>query len=218
MFIPYLGFFRKISQADVFVVYDTAQYSRGDWHNRNRILTSSGVEWLTIPVEAKLHDTFITAKVSSTFQPRKQLEKIRQAYEKAPYFKEYFPAIEELYNKQASSLGEYNWNFISYILDVLDIKPRIVFASTLDMPNVHSTDALIFLTRSVGCDAYISGEGGTNYIEPQKFTENNIKLLMNDFVVLPYTQQSKTAFEPYLSTLDALMNVGAAGIRILIGL
>src|SRR5438876_6902053 len=56
-YLPYLGFFHKLANADVFVVYDTAQYSKQlGLHNRNRIKTPQGAQWLTVPVQhATLH-------------------------------------------------------------------------------------------------------------------------------------------------------------------
>src|SRR5439155_29248 len=47
-----LGFFHKMANADVLVLYDTAQYSKQlGFHNRNRIKTPQGAQWLTVPVQ-----------------------------------------------------------------------------------------------------------------------------------------------------------------------
>jgi hypothetical protein len=50
-YIPWKGYFDAINMADVFVLYDDMQYTKGDWRNRNRIKTSNGTQWLTIPVQ-----------------------------------------------------------------------------------------------------------------------------------------------------------------------
>jgi hypothetical protein len=47
------GFFDLIGRCDEYVVFDSAQYVKRHWHNRNRIKTANGIEWLTIPVIAK---------------------------------------------------------------------------------------------------------------------------------------------------------------------
>jgi hypothetical protein len=52
-YIPWKGYFDIINAVDVFVLYDDMQYTRRDWRNRNKILTSSGAKWLTIPVMVK---------------------------------------------------------------------------------------------------------------------------------------------------------------------
>ena len=38
---PYLGFFQKMKYADVFVILDDAQFSKGNWHNRNKFLNKN---------------------------------------------------------------------------------------------------------------------------------------------------------------------------------
>ena len=52
-YIPWKGFFDLIGRCDEYVVFDSAQYVKRHWHNRNRIKTANGVEWLTIPVATK---------------------------------------------------------------------------------------------------------------------------------------------------------------------
>ena len=49
---PYLGFFEKMKHADLFVILDDVQYSKGNWQNRNRFLNKNNTdEFFTIQVE-----------------------------------------------------------------------------------------------------------------------------------------------------------------------
>ena len=53
-YIPWLGFFEKIMNSDIYVVFDDVQYPRGkDFANRNQIKTNTGKLWLTIPIKDK---------------------------------------------------------------------------------------------------------------------------------------------------------------------
>ena len=52
-YLPWLGFFEQLYRCDVFVIYDDVQFEKGSWRNRNRIKTSTGVQWLTVPVLLK---------------------------------------------------------------------------------------------------------------------------------------------------------------------
>ena len=88
-YIPWLGYFDLIDQADIFVFLDNVQLSRSNWHVRNRIKTCQGELYLTIPVhrdkgnyETMLCHAFINYK-----QPwvKKHLKSIEQAYKKTPY-------------------------------------------------------------------------------------------------------------------------------------
>ena len=74
-YIPWLGYFHKISQSDVHVFYDDAEYSKNNLFNRNKIKTPQGEQWLTVPVEyhntQKINQTKIT---SNTNWQKKTLE------------------------------------------------------------------------------------------------------------------------------------------------
>ena len=52
-YIPWKGYFDIINAVDEFVLYDDVQYTKRDWRNRNRIKTSAGLSWLTVPVAVK---------------------------------------------------------------------------------------------------------------------------------------------------------------------
>jgi len=52
-YLPYLGFFDRIKKADVFIVLDNAQYQKNAFINRNKIKTSQGWQWLTVPVKKR---------------------------------------------------------------------------------------------------------------------------------------------------------------------
>jgi WbqC-like protein family len=47
-YIPWKGFFDLIGRCDQYVIFDRTQYVKRHWHNRNRIKTANGLEWLTI--------------------------------------------------------------------------------------------------------------------------------------------------------------------------
>ena len=49
-YMPYLGYFNKMKHSDIFVIYDTAQYVKDRWDNRNRIRIKEGSCFLTIPL------------------------------------------------------------------------------------------------------------------------------------------------------------------------
>src|SRR3989304_6083893 len=52
-YVPWKGFFDLIGRCDDYVIFDSVQYVKRHWHNRNRIKTANGLEWLTIPVISK---------------------------------------------------------------------------------------------------------------------------------------------------------------------
>ena len=52
-FLPWLGYLHKAAQADVFVLADDVQYTKHGFINRNRVRTSQGWQWLTVPVRTR---------------------------------------------------------------------------------------------------------------------------------------------------------------------
>ena len=52
-YIPWLGFFYKIAKSDIFIFLDDVQYTKNSFINRNKIKTSQGSIWLTLPVRNK---------------------------------------------------------------------------------------------------------------------------------------------------------------------
>lgn len=53
--LPWLGLFNKIAKAEAFVILDCVQYEKNYFQNRNHILGSNGVQWLSVPVSTKGH-------------------------------------------------------------------------------------------------------------------------------------------------------------------
>ena len=50
MFFPWVGFLEQMILADVFVVYDDVQFSKGSFTNRVQVKRSYGQQWLTVPL------------------------------------------------------------------------------------------------------------------------------------------------------------------------
>ena len=53
-YLPWKGYFDIINDVDEFIFYDDVQFTRQDWRSRNRIATSNGPLWLSIPTGTAL--------------------------------------------------------------------------------------------------------------------------------------------------------------------
>ena len=49
-FLPWLGYFDRMVNADLFVLLDHVQFERRNYHNRTMILLEGEARWLTVPV------------------------------------------------------------------------------------------------------------------------------------------------------------------------
>ena len=71
-YLPWLGYFEKMDQADVFVVLDTVQFEKNGWQNRNKIKTAQGWQWLTVPVMHKFGQRLGQVKLDQRSDWRKK--------------------------------------------------------------------------------------------------------------------------------------------------
>ena len=86
---PYLGYFDLIHCTDRWIVFDTAQYIRHGWINRNRILhPTSGWQYFIIPVKKQSRNTPICdIQVSDNPGWRARvLGQLEHYRKRAPYF------------------------------------------------------------------------------------------------------------------------------------
>lgn len=213
-YIPYLGFFDKYKKADIFVLYDTAQYSKNDYHNRNKIKIQQGSKWLTIPVAVHLGQKVREAKIADQNFVGKHLSILKQAYGEADYFKDTFPKLEQLYRSLRNEfLVDVTIPLLQYFFDIIDDQKRVVLASELEIdPSIKNSAALIAMCKKLGAHTYVSGVGAKEYLDPHMFAENDINVVWQDFEHPSYKQVGG-GFVPYMSVVDAYCNLGSRGVQ-----
>ena len=207
-YLPWIGFFQKMSLADIFVILDTVQFSKDSYTQRTKIRTKEGWIWLTIPVEKKYH--FKLIKDIPLPQDEKWLKKHKMSiisnYSKCKFIDDKF--VDEYYSEKFKKLQEFNEFGIFYLKDKFGIKTEIVRASELNIGgNLKSTELLVDIVKQVGGEVYILGSGGAKYMDKEKFSVNNIKLEYFEFKLFKYPQRWN-GFEPYMSAIDLLFNSG----------
>ena len=133
---------------------------------------------------------------------------IKQNYTKADFFSHYGDFFEGLYQKDFEYLRQINEEIISYLLKCFEIDVEVITTCGMDLdPELRSTDLLITILKRVGADIYLSGPSGKNYLDFEKFSQNNIDLRFLKFQH-PVYKQVYTGFEPAMAAIDLLFNVG----------
>ena len=210
-YLPYLGFFDKMMQADVFVIYDDAQFNKGDFQHRNKIRIFNGWKWLTVPVEKEclpIREIKIKNEVKNknlTWN-ESHLSNIYNNYKEAPYYLSYNNDIETIYAKKHEKLIEINIDLINFLKSAFEIETNILFSSELNLTS-QSTQRLVEIVESVGCDTYLSGAMGHNYLNVPLFRKKNIDVKFQDFKHPTY-KQCYEGFCPNMSAIDALFCTG----------
>ncbi len=211
-FLPYLGFFNKMKNCDMFVLLDDVQFVKNEWHNRNRIRTKYGWQWLTVPVIHNFGQLIKDVKINNKTKWRhKHLQAFITNYSKAKHFEDYIGFLKETYEKEWTKLIDINLHFIFFIANELEIKTPIVFSSELGIKPTR-TQRLIDICKKLGADTYLSGGGGYYYLVFSLFRQARIRLKFQNYVYPRYTQQYE-GFVPYLSAIDLILNYGKEGCK-----
>ncbi len=208
-FLPWLGYFGKIRMADIFVILDTVQYVKNEYHNRNRLRTPEGWQWLTVPVHYQFPQSILDTRTDER-QPwrQKHPKTIKQLYGKAPFFKEISPLLLPLYKEPWNQLAELNVEIIIRLMKILSINVPVYRASDLKIRQDNPTGRLIRICQLFEADTYLSGANGREYLEREQFSKAGLELKFQGFEHPEYPQRFR-GFEPYMSAVDALFCVGA---------
>lgn len=200
-FLPWLGFFDKLAQADRFVLLDDVQFprtSRGTYTNRVQLLVGGQPAWLTVPVVREGVQRIRDVRVDDR-QPwrRKALKTIEQSYAKAPRFGELMPLVRELLELDTDRIAELNEHAIRRLAP--QDAHKLVRQSQLgDVPGA-ATELLISCVKAAGGDAYLSGDGADGYQEEPRYAAAGLGFRLQGFV------HPDTGGPPGLSIVDALM-------------
>lgn len=218
-YLPWLGYFAKLSVADVFIFSDHLQYAIKDFQNRNVIAQAGAKRMLSVPVLTKgrvdqaIRDVEID---SATPWARKHMMTLRHAYHRHPHFPRYAPRLEEIYARRWENLCDLDITLIRQMAEWLDIEVPMRLASQLGLVE-HKTRLLIEMCEKTGADTFVSGRGATAYVDPALFAEKNLRHLFFHFSHPTYPQKTSPSgsFISHLSTLDLLFNCGPDSAQVL---
>ncbi len=206
-YLPWLGLFHKIALSDQFVYLDNLQFEKNSWENRNKIKTSDGSMWLTIPVNAHINLKSNQTKIDYTHNwHEKHLKSIKTNYRKTPYFSDYITFFEDTYEKKWQFLSEINEHVLKWILRELGINVKFLRASDFDFQGAKS-DLILDMCKKLGVKKYIFGLLGREYANIRDFKSNGIDLIFQNYNHPSY-KQIYGNFIPNLSVIDLLFNCG----------
>jgi hypothetical protein len=214
-YIPWKGYFDLINMVDEFVIFDTAQYTRRDWRNRNRIKTRTGSSWLTIPVVVKGRylQTIQETEIEDSSWNVRHWKTLVHNYSHAPHFDTYRDRFEELYlGCQEKLLSRVNFRFLVGICEILGIKTR--FSWSAGYPQIKGqTERLVEWCKELKAAEYISGPAAKDYVNESLFAAAGIKLRYMDYSGYPEYRQLHPPFDHAVSVIDLIFNEGPDATR-----
>jgi hypothetical protein len=206
-YIPWKGYFDLIAAVDEFILYDDVQYTRQDWRNRNRIKTSQGLQWLTVPVKARYPQIIRETELDGIDWGEKHWKSLSQNYRRASFFDEVAAWLEPLYRVPHTHLSPLNRRFLEAICAYLGIKT--VISNSWDYEIIEGqTERLVDLCRKAGGTEYVSGPSARDYLDESVFFRENMIVTWFDYSGYQEYPQLWGPFEHSVTVLDLLFNCG----------
>ena len=215
----YLPYFQLISSVDHFVIFDTVQYTRKGWINRNQILLNGQAHTFRIPVgkapqTASIQEIRLATGVCG--KARKLRNLFDAAYDRAPYKSQLWavlgPFLDEL--RPAQPLLSHLTKSLRATCALLEIDTNISFASELAPRKSQSAQGYILdICRELGASEYVNPIGGQQLYDPQVYEQNEVRLRFLRSSPRPYKQFGQRGFVENLSILDLLAHLPASEIR-----
>lgn len=210
-FLPWLKLLDKILASDVYVAYDTVQYTKSEYHSRQKVKQQSGPVWLSVPVLSASGGSQLIrdARIDGGQRFReKHLRLLSQAYRRAAYFDEIYPMVKEAYRRGHEWLADLNLDLIEAFCRYLGSPVRIVRASSLPHDG-DNTERLVQLVREAGGDTHLTSTFNTDrqYIDWDRMQAAGISVREQRFEHPTY-DQPWGEFVPSLAALDMLFCCG----------
>lgn len=209
-FFPYLGYFELIARSDRWVVFDTAQYIRHGWVNRNRILHPNG-GWQYIVVPLRKHSREAAIREVETAPPAEWRPRILgqlMHYKKhAPHFRSTMELVEHALATEDTNLSRLNTRLLGAVCSHLGLAWQHAVFSGMNLPLgpvAGPGDWALRISEALQAREYINPPGGEALFDRAAFAAAGIRLTIQPPFEFAY-RCGPYAFEPGLSVVDALM-------------
>lgn len=210
-YLPWLGYFDQMRQADVFVYYDDEQFSRKGWANRNRMRGADGKPtWLTIPVaHGQAFPKLCETRFADHGLPwrKDHPNKLAQWYRRATHI-EILAGYSAVLHQDYDSLADLNIALIEWMAGLLCVDTPTQRSSLMGVPeHLDTTYRPLEVCKRLGATRFICGPTAKAYIDQTVFDRAGIEIVWHDYQHPTYWQ-SRPDFVSHLSALDYLLECG----------
>jgi hypothetical protein len=209
-FFPYIGYFQLMKCVDHFVFYDDVNFIKGGWIQRNRILNSKEVNYISVPlIGASSYKKINEIEINlNEIAQSKLLKTITYNYGKTPYFNDIMPIVQAvIVDKSTQNLAQIAAKSTIAVANYLSMNTTFFFSSELDFGKkaTERADRLVEIVNGFKSKIYINSEGGKELYNKAFFESNGIELKFIKPHLAEYRQNSDE-FIPGLSIIDVLMH------------
>jgi len=193
-YFPPIQYYSKIVKDENVLIEQYEHYGKQSFRNRCDIYGANGKLTLSVPVIKGARLKILTRDIRIEYVEdwrKVHFKGIESAYRKSPFYEYYIDDIEPLFSKKHKYLLDLNNDILEVVNEILEINPSIKMTED-------------YIKDTEGMDDWREG------IHPKKSRQKEDK----SFVATPYTQvfSDKLGFEPNLSILDLIFNLGPEAI------
>lgn len=209
-FLPYFEQFRMMAACDLWVVFDTAQYTRKSWMNRNRILNrDKGWAYIGVPVRHQGLETPVGRTLIDDGQDWRLrcMNQLKVYAHEAPHYAQVRSWLESALGAKLRTLAELNTRLLRAVNEALGIRTPMCLASELDIDwqaDRQPGEWALHIALKVGATACRNASGGVALFDPAMYAEQGIQLSFHEHRDHDYPTGSFD-FVPGLSIVDWMM-------------
>lgn len=211
-FFPYIGYFSLIKHTNLFILFDSVQFIRHGWIDRNRILKpKEGWQYIRVPLKKYSRDTLIQdIQVNNTQDWKNLIIRQLEHYKKrAPFYEDTVETVVRALDIDTDSIVRLNRNILMTISSYIGIKDTqidIFSEMNLKIEQVDAPDEwALNICKSLGnVGEYWNPEGGLSFFDRDKYEKEDIDIRFIKMNLTKY-RQNRPEFTPGLSIIDVMM-------------
>ena len=210
-FLPYIGYFSLLKNTDCFILFDSVQFIRHGWIERNRVLKPGrGWQYISVPLmkhtqKTKITEIMIKNDIDWKDTIFRQLEHYKK---KSPFYKETIEVLSAALNLETESIVKLNKHILETICNYIGIKFDIKIFSkmNLSIDDVKAPDewALNICKVIENANEYWNPEGGLEFYDRTKYGKEGIDFKFLKMNIQKYSQRREEFIER-LSIIDIMM-------------
>jgi hypothetical protein len=217
-FMPYLGYFSLIQMCDEFILFDTPQFMRHSWIERNRILKLNGEpSYIKVSLnKLSQRDSINSVTINNDINWKEKIYgQLTHYKKKAPFYSEVICLLDKIFEQTYTSITRLNYQALISICDYLEIKTPIKIWSemNIEIGTVHEPDEwALQICKAYNATTYINPIGGKSFFDENKYKDSNIEIKFLEHIPVSYNQFGNE-FVPFLSIVDVMMFCSVVEIK-----
>ena len=216
-YFPWPGQIELYMLADVFIIYDDVQFSKGYYSNRVQLNGPAGSKWMTIPLCKLSLNQMISEVLCQPINTwkEKHVDLFFSYYRGCTYLDDAISLLNAVLTDRGTLLQAYADSSFLMLLHYLGLndKAKIFKSSELGISG-KSSERVLSIVKHFDGTRYITAHGAARYLDHELFDANGVNV---DYVLYSkrFYPHIHGSYTPYVSTLDLIAHKGHSSIDLL---